>query len=644
MPLRVLALALILLTIGAVPEAAARWTEIRTPNFLFIGDAREGDIQRLAETLEGFRDALMQALPGANTRSPVPTVVIVFGSDRSYAPYKPRFEGRVVDAAGYFLSDEDVNYIVIDATDEAHAFRVVFHEYSHFLTENGAGFVPLWVSEGLAQFYETFELRDRGRRAAIGVPIAEHVGFLQRNQPMALAELMAVDERSPVYHEGDRRGLFYAQSWALVHYFTLGSRERAPQFRDYLARVITGTSSDRAFADAFGVPVAVIERELRDYLRQFRFPAVLLTLDPGAGTAVPRGVEMRDADAEAFLGDLLARQHRGSEARGLLARVLDREPGHARAMTALAQIDVREGHVEDGILRLQQAAELAPGDGVVHAALGRAWIEQVRHESARARQLGALREARTALSRASALDPDVVHTRALLGYAEGAVGDDLPKAIELLDDAVRRAPARESYRLMLADVLMGHGEYDLATAHLGLLLAGGSRETIREDARQMLGQVSSLRAADEARAARQAAIAAAEASAARPMSPAAGGTAPAVSGQDLRDPGERRPVPVLRPLGDGETRVLGTFEQIECGAGGQLVLHVATGTGVLRLRAARLGDVELIAYIADPPTSVTCGPVPDAPRVLATFRVDADHEWDGTAVALELIPADFEPR
>jgi hypothetical protein len=52
-----------------------------------------------------------------------------------------------------------------------------------------------------------------------------------------MRELLAIDQRSPVYNEGSRRGVLYAQSWALVHYLTFANPERMKQFRQFLASV-----------------------------------------------------------------------------------------------------------------------------------------------------------------------------------------------------------------------------------------------------------------------------------------------------------------------------------------------------------------------------------------------------------------------
>ena len=96
--------------IAAAPvEAAGKWTQLQSENFLFVGDASEGQIRRVAERLEQFRDVLLRVLPRANGHSAVPTIVMVFDQDRSMAPVTPMFRGRPIELAGYFLNGEDVN-------------------------------------------------------------------------------------------------------------------------------------------------------------------------------------------------------------------------------------------------------------------------------------------------------------------------------------------------------------------------------------------------------------------------------------------------------------------------------------------------------------------------------------------------------
>src|SRR5689334_6587484 len=114
--MRPAAIAILLLVSGFVSTSAeAKWTQVRSANFLFVGDASEGQIRRIAQKLEQFREVMLRALPGVTAASPVPTVVLVFATDRSLKPVAPLFNGSPVEVAGYFQPGEDRNYIAIDA-------------------------------------------------------------------------------------------------------------------------------------------------------------------------------------------------------------------------------------------------------------------------------------------------------------------------------------------------------------------------------------------------------------------------------------------------------------------------------------------------------------------------------------------------
>ena len=76
-----------------------------------------------------------------------------------------------------------------------------------------------------------------------------------------------MDEHSPEYNETSRRGGFYAESWALVHYLISGNPERRQQAAEYLRLAQAGTPPDQIFAKAFGADPAALERELRAYVQ-----------------------------------------------------------------------------------------------------------------------------------------------------------------------------------------------------------------------------------------------------------------------------------------------------------------------------------------------------------------------------------------
>ena len=55
----------------------------------------------------------------------------------------------------------------LDANEE-HAFSTVYHEYTHYLLRKSGDWIPIWLNEGLAQFYENTDIDEKrfgwGRR------------------------------------------------------------------------------------------------------------------------------------------------------------------------------------------------------------------------------------------------------------------------------------------------------------------------------------------------------------------------------------------------------------------------------------------------------------------------------------------------
>ena len=84
----------------------------------------------------------------------------------------------------------------------------------HYVAQNNLWYLPTWFSEGLAQFYESFEVV--GEKVYIGLPCVRHLVALRGTIRIPLEQLFAVDHNSELYNESERKGMFYSQSWALV--------------------------------------------------------------------------------------------------------------------------------------------------------------------------------------------------------------------------------------------------------------------------------------------------------------------------------------------------------------------------------------------------------------------------------------------
>jgi tetratricopeptide (TPR) repeat protein len=450
---------------------------------------------------------------------------------------------------------------------------------------------------------------------------------------MPLEQLMAVDHASPVYNEGDRRGLFYAESWAVVHYLTLGSRARDGQLARYVTLLASGTAPADAFQQAFQTDPRTLEREVREYVRLFAFPAVELTLGDKEERTAGRPERIQEWEAQGYLGDLLAHiSSRADDARTYLEGLTAAHPVSARALSALGGLYIRDGKDDQGLALLERAAAAAPDDALVQTRLARALADRLRAAAAVGDPDAAVAKVQAVLARALALDARSADLKALAGYVELFRGEDLARAEALMLEAVRLAPAREDYRFMLVEIHARQREFDRATSVLGPLLVQGSTREIRERARSKLGDMADLRKSGS-------------------VPPLAVGAPPAAVPDALSraepprptDPGGRY-VPALRLPGPDESRLVGMFKFVECAAGA-VTLNVETTAGLLRLTAPAFQQIEFISYRDDAPQSVQCGAIEPVQRVIATFRrAGVKAPGEAEAVAIELLPNGFEPK
>jgi tetratricopeptide (TPR) repeat protein len=478
------------LVVACTPvDASAKWTRVRSQHFLVIGEASEGRIRRTAQKLEQFRDMVARVLPGAVAVSPAPVLVVVFPHAWAFTPYVP--PGRSSDLVGYSVSWEDVSYIALNAGRADIAESIAFHEFTHILMGNTFGEIPLWLNEGLAELYATFQDERGGRGAMIGAGRGYHLSVLRSRGLIPIADLIAIDDKSPEYDEGVRRGILYAQSWALMHYLSFGSPERRSQLTAYLAGLQAGQPSIRAFVDAFGPDFSALDSELRDYIRRVSVPVVRVEFSERVAIDTSlRGEAMADLEGNAYLGELLFRLEQPDAARRHLQRILDKDPAQPRAVAAMGLIELETGRIEQAIALLRRAADLAPEEGAIRGTLGRALVLRAQQLPAGGEaSAAALDDARSTLEQATKLEPTAAHAFALLGYVALLGRSEPAAAVAHLSRAVQMAPAREQYRMRLAEALLRDRQFERARSYLAPLATRARSPQVRNAAATLLATI-----------------------------------------------------------------------------------------------------------------------------------------------------------
>jgi len=282
-----------------------KWIKVTTENFTIFSNANASKTKKTAVQLERFRQTLQKTTRGLEVSSDIPTTILVFKNDISFTPYKRRPDGDVRNVSGLFLSGLFGNYMTLDVAAASRPMRVVFHEYFHTVAKNSFGDLPLWLNEGLAEYYSTFRYNDISASAEVGRSIEEHLRYIGEYGMLPWAQLFETTPRSSQYNEGTRQGSFYAQAWVLVHYLN-SSPEQLQRLSTYLSALRKGQKEEIAFAAAFGADRAALGAAAVAYM-QTGSNYLVYDFEEEFGQVTPQVSEVAPAEIYFRLGDLLAR-------------------------------------------------------------------------------------------------------------------------------------------------------------------------------------------------------------------------------------------------------------------------------------------------------------------------------------------------
>jgi len=270
---------------------------------------------------------------------------------------------------GYFLAGPEMNYIAFGAEGRGqNPYEIIFHEYEHFITRNNLFHAPLWLDEGLAEFYSTFETSDTDLKATLGAPVTRHVLYLRNHEILPLKTLFAVDRRSPYYNEAGKVGTFYAQSWALVHYLMLANDgKRRSQFAEFIRLLDRDTPVEESFRQAFQVDYRTIEKEVANYAFRGTYPVLFATfLDKLTAEKDIQSTTLSEAEVQYYLGDLLLRNNRPKDAESRLQKSISLDAKFAPSRVSLGLLYLRQDRLEDAQAALRLAIETDPTNYLAH--------------------------------------------------------------------------------------------------------------------------------------------------------------------------------------------------------------------------------------------------------------------------------------
>ena len=257
--IRAIGLALIAIGLVVAAPARAEWRKAETAHFIVYGDTSERELTTFASRIERF-DALLRTYYPIMSNHPVPKLEIYLAKGRR--DMNRVYPGIGSGVGGFYSSNSGRVYAVVD-TEIVRGDDVLFHEYAHhFMFQMRANAYPSWFVEGFAEYYSTADLRSP--RVQFG---RHDPGRMLALNQGANAWAKMEDVLKWRYTASGRypAGLYYAQAWAMTHYF-MSTPERTRMLRQYLAAVVQGEDSVVAMQAATGRTPAQLQDDLMNYL------------------------------------------------------------------------------------------------------------------------------------------------------------------------------------------------------------------------------------------------------------------------------------------------------------------------------------------------------------------------------------------
>ncbi len=397
-----LAGALAVLVLAHAPAFAA-WREAKTKHFIIYSEQSPKSLRAFASELEQFDRGvrLLWAMDDPPLSDSGRLTIYVLPSRVDIARIA---KGAPSGVAGLYTSRASGSLAFVHSEredartpDALTAKTVFFHEYQHHLMLQSLNLtLPLWVTEGSAEFFATAR-KEKDGSMTFGAPPQHRAYGLFQLDALTIEEMVgATNPRL----SGDEREQTYARGWHLFHMLQF-DKSRKGQLGVYSANIQKGMPALDAAKVAFGDLKALN----RDLLRYRTF----------AGLSVPKAafseseVSIRELPAaeDAILPVVMQSEY-GVDAT-LAPRVLDaarkvaaRFPNDVTVLAALAEAEQDAGNNKEAVATADRALAAAPNHAKALIMKARALLAIGTADRAKADWAGL----RAVIGKANKIDPE----------------------------------------------------------------------------------------------------------------------------------------------------------------------------------------------------------------------------------------------
>lgn len=355
MRIPVLIATLAFLFVSAHPDAAEEpWVKVQTPHFLVLSNGSLKDARDVATNFEQIHAVFALVFPKLRTDASAETVVLAVRDERTLVELLPAEKKFAQNIGGQFFKGWEKDYVLVrlDLKDESR--ETVYHEYIHKLLHLNFTRLPVWLDEGLAEFFGNTEVRKN--QALIGLP-SPRVALLQSRTPIPLQTLLSV---RPNFSDASEAGMFYAEAWGLTHFLMVGQgMSGIDRMSSYLTSLQKGADPQKAFEEAFGDPKQV-EKQFYQYVNHISLPDLIMKSPPKVDAEAFQSAPMTAAETNGRLAGVHMRFGEPDTAAKQLSAALSADPQSALAHENMAFLDFQQGRDEDAENEFDKAVTLDP--------------------------------------------------------------------------------------------------------------------------------------------------------------------------------------------------------------------------------------------------------------------------------------------
>jgi tetratricopeptide (TPR) repeat protein len=458
--------------LSAARDKPENWVEVRSPHFLIVSNSNEKQARRVADQFERMRSVFHALFPTIQIDTVGSITVLAIKEEKDFRALEPAAylaKGQL-RLGGLFLRGADKNYVLLrlDAEGE-HPYAVVYHEYTHLFLSK-AEWMPLWLNEGLAEFYQNTNIREK--EVELGEPSPENLYLLRKIPLLPLAALFTIDRKSPYYHEENKGSIFYGESWALTHYLQMkdyrNNTHRITDYAQLLAQKVDAvTAATRAFGD-----LKLLQSALEGYVRQGSFQYFRMPGATDVDDAAFQSQALAAPQADAIRADFLAYNERTADARALLDRILQEDPNNVLAHETMGFLEFQERHIDEARNWYAQAVKLDSQSYLAHYYFAAISMNGVLDAAGEAQVESSLRAS-------IKLNPSFAPSYDRLAAFLTMHHRNLDEARMMALSAVELEPRNLTYRMETANVLlqMERGKDAVAVIRNAMQLASSPQET-----------------------------------------------------------------------------------------------------------------------------------------------------------------------